>query len=577
MTETTEMNPEKTDSDISSPDISGPDISGIDRQAIIEQIERYKLVQPRFELFAEVLHDVLYQASKEYAPLGIVQSRAKKVASFAEKIQRKKGRYRNPVFEFTDLCGARVITHTYSEVEAVCRFIENNFIVDAENSVQISQRLKPTEFGYRSVHYVVQFKPGKFPTGEVQVQIPGELFQQDKDDVPMKAEIQVRTLLEHAWAVFSHERVYKGSFSVPESWERELAGISAMLEEADKSFIRIQDGLQRFGASYEDYLSPEEIRQEIALKRIIQECEPDDPALAHDIARLAISVGDWKQAVAALQPLVDKLDLSPKGSLSAKFQPLLRDLGMALCKASPKNAKDPDYARGQSYLMRASEIMPPDPDVYASLAGTYKAVNDAENERIYYRKAFQCDPSDPYAVEGCLTSEILYRKDLSPVQLMMPAIQDAMQRCRNQIEVGMNIPWAYYSLGLFHLLLYQPYESLISYANAVQKSTNSWMVDVALNTIVRLADVRSSISGYEWIQKSLVMSRAARFRNDRTFTALKTLAPVKYKPIQTPVIILAGGTDVLVESKISEYRQQVVDAFEDFEGQSFLEERAQGS
>jgi len=40
----------------------------------------------------------------------------------------------------------------------------------------VNQRLKPTEFGYRSVHYVVQFKEGIFPNKDIPIKIPKELF-----------------------------------------------------------------------------------------------------------------------------------------------------------------------------------------------------------------------------------------------------------------------------------------------------------------------------------------------------------------------------------------------------------------
>ena len=174
-----------------------------------DQIEQYRELHPRYQQYAKTLRDVLEQAARQLAPLAIVQTRPKAIASFAEKIQRKWPRDRNdPVNQFTDLCGGRVITFTQPEVKAVCDFILQHFEIDWENSVDVSQRLKPTEFGYRSVHYIVQFKPGVFPTEHVAVTVPAEVY-------GLKAEIQVRTLLEHAWAGFGHDRVYKSAFAVP--------------------------------------------------------------------------------------------------------------------------------------------------------------------------------------------------------------------------------------------------------------------------------------------------------------------------------------------------------------------------
>ena len=60
----------------------------------------------------------------------------------------------------TDLYGGRVITHTHSEVEAIYKFTEAHSKIDRDNSVDVSQRLKPTEFGYRSVHYIANSNAG---------------------------------------------------------------------------------------------------------------------------------------------------------------------------------------------------------------------------------------------------------------------------------------------------------------------------------------------------------------------------------------------------------------------------------
>ncbi len=131
-----------------------------ERQWAREQIENIVWFIPGMPNWQRSCKQVLEAATKEHAPLAIVQTRPKAVASFAEKAQRKKNRYRDPLNRMTDLCGGRVITHTHTEVEAVCKFIEAHFQIDRDNSVDVSQRLKPTEFGYRSVHYIVHSNAG---------------------------------------------------------------------------------------------------------------------------------------------------------------------------------------------------------------------------------------------------------------------------------------------------------------------------------------------------------------------------------------------------------------------------------
>ena len=84
----------------------------VDRKWHKDQIKKYSEEFPIYEKYTEVLRDILRQASKSFAPLAIVETRAKTLSSFAEKAVRKWPRIDDPVHLLTDLCGARVITQT---------------------------------------------------------------------------------------------------------------------------------------------------------------------------------------------------------------------------------------------------------------------------------------------------------------------------------------------------------------------------------------------------------------------------------------------------------------------------------
>lgn len=264
-----------------------------DHQWAHQQIEAYRQVYHRYAKMAPTLQQVLEKAARQTAPLAIIQTRSKTIPSFAEKAIRKKkvGRYNDPLVRMTDLCGGRVITQTVAEVRTVCDFIDKHFVIDAEYSVDVSQRLKPSEFGYRSVQYIVQFKRDVFPTKE----IPEEVYPDASN--PMIAKIQVRTVLEHAWAGFTHDRVNTSAFTIPPKWERELAVLAGMLEQTDQSFSRIQSGLRTYAASYGAYLNEEELKDEIDILKSVLGCDPDNPDLAHRIGELAMERGDWQEAI----------------------------------------------------------------------------------------------------------------------------------------------------------------------------------------------------------------------------------------------------------------------------------------
>jgi ppGpp synthetase/RelA/SpoT-type nucleotidyltranferase len=73
----------------------------------------------------------------------------------------------------------------------------------------------------------------------------------------------VKTILEHVWGVFTHDRAYKGAFKIPEKWEREMAALATILEDADISFAKIEGGLKRYSTSYDAYMTEEQMREEI--------------------------------------------------------------------------------------------------------------------------------------------------------------------------------------------------------------------------------------------------------------------------------------------------------------------------
>ena len=154
-----------------------------ERDWLGSQVAAYRKLQPRYRRYAALLSDILQQAASDHAPLAIVQTRAKAIASFSEKALRKRAKYTDPVRQFTDLAGGRIIARNREEVDVLSRFIEDRFEIDWDNSIDASQRLRPAEFGYRSVHYIVSLRPDV----EYGIAIP-------RNVLGLKAEIQVRTM-----------------------------------------------------------------------------------------------------------------------------------------------------------------------------------------------------------------------------------------------------------------------------------------------------------------------------------------------------------------------------------------------
>ncbi len=98
------------------------------------------------------------------------------------------------------------------DVERVCSLIEGNFdILDRYDTVK---RLKEDQFGYSSVHFVVEL-----PTEWLAVPTMKGLAN-------LKAEIQVRTTAQHIWAEASQTLQYKNEKAVPPTLRRAIYRIS---------------------------------------------------------------------------------------------------------------------------------------------------------------------------------------------------------------------------------------------------------------------------------------------------------------------------------------------------------------
>ncbi len=481
------------------------------RKEDARQVKKYARLHPLYVEYAEILGRILNAAVKIHAPLAIVQTREKGIASFAEKIQRNRSSYTDPVSDMTDLCGGRVIVQFRSQVNTICEFIKEHFLVDEGNSTDVSERLSPVEFGYRSIHYIVQFKPGVFPNKEVNVKIPAELFPGPHS--PMKAEIQVRTIMEHGWADVSHDLTYKSAFNVPDAWKRQIHRQAAMLEEIDDAFDRIQAGFRSYAAEYGNHMKEQEVRDEIENLEIVLKHDKRNTDLAVRIAKLAVSIADWKKATKTLLPYVTK-KTGPRSKRDTPLPapgPVLRVLGFAHCQKHSSNKKHPYYRRGRRYLEQAVKSGN-DAEALSLLASTWKGEDD-DKALKYYRRAHEVDPTDAYPLGNYLDLEILRKKDTSIIRLVGPVIDAAIQRCRGQVEVGMNMPWALYNIGKFNLLRNKPYESFAAYAKAIQLSSAAFMIETSLKALERLEVVKEDLEGYPWIRRLLTVGVVAHYAN----------------------------------------------------------------
>jgi len=164
-----------------------------------------------------------------------IDSLVKAVSSLSKKIDSKNNKYTD-LSQITDLVGIRIITYLGSEVDLVNDVLTKEFTIDTKNSID-KRELETNVFGYRSLHLIVSLDDGRCKLAEY------------KQYVDLKCEIQIRSILQHAWAEIEHDLGYKSALSVPQNYTRSFNRLAALLESADIEFVRLKKELMEYECS----------------------------------------------------------------------------------------------------------------------------------------------------------------------------------------------------------------------------------------------------------------------------------------------------------------------------------------
>lgn len=176
-----------------------------------------------------------------------LNGRIKTRASLEKKLARPDRDYAS-LGEVTDLLAFRIVTYSEDTIPRVAHLIESAFDVDYSNSVNRLQSDDSRKFGYRSLHYVCAIPP------EWRALLPAHI------ETP-RFELQIRTILQHAWAEIEHDLGYKSDAELPGDLRRRFSQIASLLEIADREFVAIRDSLK----DYETRLRQTDFQNQVEL------------------------------------------------------------------------------------------------------------------------------------------------------------------------------------------------------------------------------------------------------------------------------------------------------------------------
>jgi predicted RNase H-like nuclease/ppGpp synthetase/RelA/SpoT-type nucleotidyltranferase len=200
----------------------GAPISAVVRNAVAEYEARRPALVTATAKYLQLVTSLLDEAGINYLS---ITARTKSVESFAGKAARvvdDQPLFSDPLAEITDQIGLRVITYLRDDVATVATLLsdELRLLEDRDWGVETAREGR---WGYASRHLLVGI------AGEQQ-----------------PASIQLRTVLQHAWAEFEHDIRYKGSIPAEHApdLDRRFTLAAGLLELADREFTAIRERLR---------------------------------------------------------------------------------------------------------------------------------------------------------------------------------------------------------------------------------------------------------------------------------------------------------------------------------------------
>ncbi|MBV9931969.1 MAG: RelA/SpoT family protein, partial [Alphaproteobacteria bacterium] len=127
-----------------------------------------------------------------------VQPRLKDDQKLIEKAFFRNKGYADPFSAITDKVGTRFVVLLGSEIEAVERALRSipGWTLSKDRDYESEQNENPFEFNYAAVHYVVRAHQDEEHAG---VRVPAGT----------PCEVQIKTLLQHAFSELTHDTIYK--------------------------------------------------------------------------------------------------------------------------------------------------------------------------------------------------------------------------------------------------------------------------------------------------------------------------------------------------------------------------------
>lgn len=141
----------------------------------------------------------------------------------------------------SDLIGLRVVCYYETDIGRVVDLLRGNFEVLGETNKSAELEAQENVFGYKGHHLDLRVNGDRANLPEW------------REYLDLRFEIQVRSTIQDAWSVLDHKIKYKKS--IPHELKRQINGLAALFEIADREFTNIRELTDRFKRGVTDRIS----------------------------------------------------------------------------------------------------------------------------------------------------------------------------------------------------------------------------------------------------------------------------------------------------------------------------------
>ena len=205
-----------------------------DSEHVFEEQAQYQEVMLRYHCAILEMRTKLEVLSRDLEaryrrnPIELIETRLKKPSSIARKLKNLglEVTVDNMVARLSDIAGLRVLCAYIDDIYEIARMLARQQDVRVIN---VKDYIKsPKSNGYRSYHMIV----------EIPVYFSDQVL-------PVKCEIQIRTIAMDFWATLDHDLQYKKRVEDAEEIMRELKECADIIHNTDEKMMRLRERIHR--------------------------------------------------------------------------------------------------------------------------------------------------------------------------------------------------------------------------------------------------------------------------------------------------------------------------------------------